>query len=203
MPVPPRHSRIRPSGKRKSSGWTVSQPRREVIPDGSAERRPSERRRSNGHGRTSTGADASDGSCGMGPGRGPSRPGRLARGAEPHPREGPGAGAPRPDDGFAVHLLPGRGQDHGRRPQGHTGSRAGYPAMRRRPPVELRRVRLARARSRSTHASAGGRWRGPTPALGTQSPLRSTWARAMRSTHRSPISPGGTRIRTSGTISSS
>ena len=38
---------------------------------------------------------------------------------------------------------------------------------------------------------------------GIQSPLRSTWARAMRSTQRSPTSPGGTRIRTSGTISSS
>ena len=37
---------------------------------------------------------------------------------------------------------------------------------------------------------------------GIQSPLRSTWARAMRSTQRSPTSPGGTRIRTSGTISS-
>src|SRR6478609_8240453 len=34
---------------------------------------------------------------------------------------------------------------------------------------------------------------------GIQSPLRSTWARAMRSTQRSPTSPGGTRIRTSGT----
>jgi len=38
---------------------------------------------------------------------------------------------------------------------------------------------------------------------GIQSPLRSTWARAMRSTQRSPTSPGGTRIRTSRTISSS
>ena len=38
---------------------------------------------------------------------------------------------------------------------------------------------------------------------GIQSPLRGTWARAMRSTQRSPTSPGGTRIRTSGTISSS
>src|SRR6476469_7496238 len=38
---------------------------------------------------------------------------------------------------------------------------------------------------------------------GIQSPLRSTWARAMRSTQRSPTSPRGTRIRTSGTISSS
>jgi hypothetical protein len=38
---------------------------------------------------------------------------------------------------------------------------------------------------------------------GTQSSLRSTWAQAMRSTHRSPTSPGGTPIRTSGTIRTS
>ena len=62
---------------------------------------------------------------------------------------------------------------------------------------------MAPVASRSTHASAGGRWREPTPGLGTQSPLPGTWAQAMRSTPRSPTSPGGTRIRTSGTISSS
>ena len=59
------------------------------------------------------------------PGRGPARPGRAAGGAEHHPRAGSGAGPPRPDDGLAVHLLPGRGQDHGRGPEGHAGGRAG------------------------------------------------------------------------------
>ena len=32
-------------------------------------------------------------------------------------------GAPRADDGLAVHVLPGRGEDHGRRPQGHADGR--------------------------------------------------------------------------------
>jgi Uncharacterized protein conserved in bacteria (DUF2252) len=33
-----------------------------------------------------------------------------------------GAGAPRPDDGLAVHFLPGRGQDHGRQLRDMKGS---------------------------------------------------------------------------------
>ena len=89
--------------------------------------------------------DAAVEPLGVAPGGGPPRSGRAAGGAERHPGAGPGAGAARPDDGLAVHLLPGRGQDHGRRPDGHPGRRAGRPAVRRRPPVELRRVRLARA----------------------------------------------------------
>ncbi len=40
-----------------------------------------------------------------------------------------------------------RREDHGHRPQGHAGGRAGCPAMRRRPPVELRRVRLPRTQA--------------------------------------------------------
>ena len=72
-------------------------------------------------------------------------PGRAAGGAGHHPRAGPGAGAARPDDGLAVHLLPGRRQDHGGGPGGHAGGRAGGPAVRGCAPVELRRVRLARA----------------------------------------------------------
>ncbi len=76
---------------------------------------------------------------------GPPRPGRPAAGAGRHPRAGPGAGPSWPDDGLAVHLLPGRGQDHGGGPEGHAGGRPRRPAVRRRPPVELRPVRLARA----------------------------------------------------------
>ena len=53
----------------------------------------------------------------------PTRPGRVARGAEPHPRAGPGAGAPRAHARLAVHVLPRCGQDHGRRPQGHAEGR--------------------------------------------------------------------------------
>ena len=50
--------------------------------------------------------------------RGPPGPGRPAGGAGLHPGAGSGAGPPRPDDGLAVHLLPGRGQDHGGGPEG-------------------------------------------------------------------------------------
>ena len=49
----------------------------------------------------------------------PPRSGRAARGAERDPRARPGAGAPRTHDGLAVHVLPRRGEDHGRRPEGH------------------------------------------------------------------------------------
>ena len=52
----------------------------------------------------------------LGTGGRPVRSGSAAGGAEPHPRAGSGAGAARPDDGVAIHLLPRRGQDHGRRP---------------------------------------------------------------------------------------
>ena len=79
---------------------------------------------------------------GVAPGRGPSRSRRPARGAGSHPGAGSGAGAAWPDDGLAVHLLPGRRQDHGGGPQGHAGGRPRCPAVRRRPPVELRPVRL-------------------------------------------------------------
>ena len=53
------------------------------------------------------------------PAPGPPGSGRAARGAGPHAGARPGAGAARADDGLAVHVLPGRGQDHGGRPQGH------------------------------------------------------------------------------------
>ena len=49
--------------------------------------------------------------------------GGAARGTEPHPGTGPGAGASRPDAGLAVHVLPGRRQDHGRRSEGHAPGR--------------------------------------------------------------------------------
>src|SRR4029453_16750660 len=48
----------------------------------------------------------------------------------------------RADVGLAVHLLPRGGQDHGRRPRRHAHGRAPGPALRRRPPGELRSVRL-------------------------------------------------------------
>ena len=108
-------------------------------PDGRAEDRASERRRSQSRGLGGPGPGASVEPYEVAPGRGPPRPGRPAGGAGHHPGAGPGAGPPRPDDGLAVHLLPGRGQDHGGGPGGHAGGRAGGPAVRRRAPVELRR----------------------------------------------------------------
>ena len=69
----------------------------------------------------------------------------LLRGAERDPRGGSGAGAPRPDDGLAVHLLPGRGEDHGRRSGGHADRRAERAAVRGCAPVEFRGLRLAGA----------------------------------------------------------
>ena len=75
---------------------------------------------------------------------GPSRSGRLARraGRDPGGRSRPGA--PWPDDGVAVHVLPRRGEDHGRRPEGHAARRPHRSALWRRSPVQLRGVRVAR-----------------------------------------------------------
>ena len=53
----------------------------------------------------------------VGTGRRPSRPDRAARAAERDPGARPGARAPRAHDGLAVHVLPGRGEDHGRGPR--------------------------------------------------------------------------------------
>src|SRR4051812_43788707 len=68
--------------------------------------------------------------CRLEAGRGPSRPDRTARGAEPNPGAGPCAGPAWPDDGVTVHLLPWRRPDHGRRPQRYADSRPGCAAVR-------------------------------------------------------------------------
>ena len=78
----------------------------------------------------------------MGAGRRPPRPGGAAGGPEPDPGTGPGPRSSRPDDGVAVHVLSGRGQDHGHRLEGHADRWPGSPAVRRRPSVELRGVRV-------------------------------------------------------------
>ena len=62
---------------------------------------------------------------------------------DPGPRAGPDP--LRPDAGVAVHVLPRCGADHGRRPRRHPAVGPARAALRRRPPVELRRLRLARA----------------------------------------------------------
>ena len=56
-----------------------------------------------------------------------------------------GADPVRPDAGLPVHVLPRRGAGHGGRPGRDAGVRPARPALRRRAPVQLRRVRLAGA----------------------------------------------------------
>ena len=129
----------------------------------------------------------------MGTGGGPPGPDRAARGAGRDP--GPRAGPPplRTDDGLAVHLLPGCGADHGVRPRGDPTLGPERPDLRRRPPVELRGVRLPRAaadvrhqrlrrdaaRARGSGTSSGSRRASRSPAGTAGSPpptgARSSW----------------------------
>ena len=57
----------------------------------------------------------------------------------------------RADAGLAVHLLPGRRADHGGRSGGDPSVRGHRAVVRRRAPVELRPVRLARAADAVRH----------------------------------------------------
>ena len=61
--------------------------------------------------------------AGFTPGAHPARPGGAAGAAGRDPGAGAGADPLRPDAGVAVHLLPGRGAHHGRRPGRHTRAR--------------------------------------------------------------------------------
>ena len=75
------------------------------------------------------------------PARGPGRVAGARAGADPlrtHAR-------------LAVHLLPWRGADHGERPRRHAHERPARPALRGRPPLELRRLREPRAAGRLRH----------------------------------------------------
>ena len=56
-------------------------------------------------------------------------------------RAGAGADPLRADAGLAVHVLPRRRVPDGRRPGGRAAHRAAHAALRRRAPVELRRLR--------------------------------------------------------------
>ena len=140
----------------------------------------------------------------MAAGTEPARPGRAAGGAgrEPGPRARPDP--LRPDAGLAVHVLPGRRADHGGRPGRHPAVRHHRAALRRRAPVELRRVRVARAPAAVRHQrlrrdasrpvgvgrqAAGGELRGRGPRARVLAPpigARSSWRgvveyrRAMR-----------------------
>ena len=80
----------------------------------------------------------------LGAARGPGRPGRDPR--APGGLAGPRAGADplRADVGLALRLLPRRRRGDGRRPRRHPRLRAAGAGLRRRPPVQLRRLRGAR-----------------------------------------------------------
>ena len=89
--------------------------------------------------------------AGRPPRGGSRRPDRAAGG----PGRQPGAGAHpdpvRADGGVAVRVLPRRGAAHGRRPVAHPELGPARPAVRRRPPEQLRCVRHAGAPARVRH----------------------------------------------------
>ena len=89
----------------------------------------------------------------------PARPGRAARAAGDDPRARARADPVRAHAGVAVHVLPRRGAHHGVRPRRHAGLGHHGADLRRRAPVELRRVRHARARSSSTSTTSTRRCR--------------------------------------------
>ena len=71
--------------------------------------------------------------------------GRAAAGPGGVAGAGAGADPARADAGVPVHLLPGRGAADGGGPGRHARLRAAGAAVRRRAPVQFRRVRLAGA----------------------------------------------------------
>ena len=81
----------------------------------------------------------------LGAGGRAARPGRAVDRAERHPGGRSGAGEARPDDGVTVHFLPRRGEGDGDRSGHYADGRPGGAALRRRPPVQLRRLRLTGA----------------------------------------------------------
>ena len=81
----------------------------------------------------------------------PAGPGRPARGAGGRPGPGPGAHPLRAHARLARHLLPGRRAAHGVGPGRDARLRAHGPAVRRRPPHELRPLPVARAKPRLRH----------------------------------------------------
>ena len=78
----------------------------------------------------------------------PARPRRAARGAGADPRARARADPVRPDARLAVHVLPRRRLPDGVRPGRRPAHRPAHAALRRRPPVQLRRLRGARPPSR-------------------------------------------------------
>ena len=81
----------------------------------------------------------------------PDRPDRLARRAGRDPGARTRAHPARPHDGLAVHLLPWGRVHHGLRPGFDPSVGTAGAGVRRRPPLELRRLRLARTRPDVRH----------------------------------------------------
>ena len=88
---------------------------------------------------------AADGARGLGAGGRPARPDRASRGTGRDPRARARPDPLRADARVALRVLPRRGARHGGRPVGDAALGHQRPALRRRPPVELRALRLARA----------------------------------------------------------
>ena len=82
------------------------------------------------------------------PAAAPPGPGRAARGAGADARAGARADPLRPHARLAVHVLPRRRVPDGLRSRGRPAHGAPYPALRRRAPVELRRLRRPRPQAR-------------------------------------------------------
>ena len=118
------------------------------------------------------------------PGPGAAGPGRPAREPGRDPRARAGADPLRAHAGLAVHLLPRRGPGHGQRPRRDADDRPARPALRRRPPVELRRLRHPRAARWSSTSTTSTR-----PCPGRSSGTSSGWRRASRSPAATAASP--------------
>ena len=79
------------------------------------------------------------------------RPGGAVGGAGGDAGAGAGADPLRPDAGLPVRFLPRRGADHGGGSGAYAVVGSARAVVRRRAPVQLRRVRLARAEPRLRH----------------------------------------------------
>ena len=79
------------------------------------------------------------------------RPDRAARAPGHDARARARADPLRPHARLAVHVLSRRRADHGQRPRRDAALGASGAVLRRRAPLELRRVRLARAAARVRH----------------------------------------------------
>ncbi len=141
----------RPAGRSGERSQTMAvmtaetRPRRDPPVPARLRARAPDRRRARGPGKAARAEVPRESHAAARAALGPARPGQPAGGAVGRPGAGAGPGPLRPDAGLAVHLLPRGGPADGQRPGRHAGHRAGRAGLRRRPPVQLRHLRLARA----------------------------------------------------------